>query len=156
MDFISENIIDNVLTDFEQNPQSKEDAFLAFAEWHLPVVQFVESENFKLLKEEEFDQLMFLLLVCFQSISSVEEHIEIPPDLIDKKEEINWQVYNESKDKGFKAIVNMYFEGYPQEDLLAFIEDALIEDEESELSQVGREIIFITCKTYIDICHEII
>jgi len=52
--------------------------------------------------------------------------------------------------KKFRERLDEFFEETKQEDLLAFIEDALLDDEESPVSKEGREPMFVTLKAVID------
>ena len=60
---------------------------------------------------------------------------------IEEIEEQNWTLLNETKAKGFREKLDAFFEDYPQEDLLAFVEDALVEDEDDFLTKEGKELI---------------
>ncbi|MBK8670547.1 MAG: hypothetical protein IPN89_14270 [Saprospiraceae bacterium] len=42
------------------------------------------------------------------------------------------------------------FRNYRQEDLLAMVEDSIQQDDENFVTVVGREIIFVACKSIID------
>ena len=54
---------------------------------------------------------------------------------------------NNSRDR-----MTVFFDDSDQEDLLAFVEDALVEDDEdSVVTKEGREPIFVALKTVIDI-----
>ena len=50
----------------------------------------------------------------------------------------------------FNEKIDPFFKDYPQEDLLAFVEDSLVQDEDSEITNEGRDYIFIALKTIID------
>jgi hypothetical protein len=55
------------------------------------------------------------------------------------------------KSKPFQHKADVFFKDYPQEDLLAFVEDALADDEDSEVTKEGREPMFVALKTIIDV-----
>jgi hypothetical protein len=80
----------------------------------------------------------------------LERQLHIPGASLEKNEEANWETFNAQGNKQFTSILDVFFSAYPQEDLLALVEDSLQSDEESVVSQVGREIIFISCKSIID------
>ena len=46
--------------------------------------------------------------------------------------------------------MDVFFENYQQEDLLAFVEDSLIDDEDEIVTKVGREPMFVALKSIID------
>ena len=54
----------------------------------------------------------------------------------------------------FHDRLNAFFNEYPQEDLLAFVEDSLESDEDITVSPAGRELIFVACCTLIDALIE--
>jgi hypothetical protein len=59
-----------------------------------------------------------------------------------------------STGKQFSDRLNPFFEGYPQEDLLAFAEEAVTEDEgepDGIIGKEAREPIFVALKTMIDV-----
>jgi len=47
--------------------------------------------------------------------------------------------------------LDIFFKDYPQEDLLAFAEDALTEDDDSPVTAEGREPMMVFLKTAIDV-----
>ena len=53
--------------------------------------------------------------------------------------------------KRFRDRMDIFFENYSQEDLLAFVEDNLVEDEDSLVTKEGREPMFVALKSVIDI-----
>jgi len=76
----------------------------------------------------------------------------INPKTIEEAEEKNWTILSEQKVKSFREKINVFFDGYPQEDLLAFAEDALeMEHEDQVVTTIGRPPIFIALKTLIDV-----
>lgn len=100
------------------------------------------------LNSEEQEMLLF--------ISSVIHHCRPEPASIDiesfhEHEESNWQIRNEL-DK-WEDTKDAYFKDYKEEDLLAFAEDML--QTEDEMSAIGKELIFITTKSFIDCVTEI-
>ena len=72
----------------------------------------------------------------------------------DANDEINWG--QRDKSTSFEKSKDILFEDYEEEDLLAFIEDLITNDEnedeneDEEISDVGKEIIFLNAKSYID------
>ena len=75
----------------------------------------------------------------------------VTEDQISQQEEKNWEVLHASKTKDFRDRVTPFFEDYFQEDLLAFVEDALVEDEDEDGEEVvttdGRPALFVSLKT---------
>lgn len=150
MQFIPESIIDQKaalvgangdLSKYIQSLKEKQPAVLAY----------LFSESFDLLTAEEKEYTMFLNLVIWEAVQSVHpEQKEITPAAIEKAEDDNWVILNDTKSKDFREKLNAFFDNTPQEDLLAFVEDALAQDEQENVTDEGREYVFIALKTIID------
>ena len=67
-------------------------------------------------------------------------------------EEKNWQLFEDNQKISWEDKMTKVFESYPQTDLLAFVEDMLVEDDDDEttISNIGREFIFVTAKSFVD------
>lgn len=159
MEFISESIIEEVLKNLESEENGIAEGFEQMAGEQQAFVQYLASENLKILKENEYDLLVFVLVVIYQS--SLNQLVDptgiqaISSETIESLDEENWELFNEDGAQNYSKALDVFFKGYAQEDLLAFVEDALVHDDnvtaENELiTQVGKEIIFITSKTFID------
>jgi len=117
------------------------------------IINWIFSESFDILSQEEKQYFLFLSLVIIVAISEempIEE--SIGPKVIEETEEQNWEVFTSQSPKEFRGKVNAFFDQYPQEDLLAFVEDALeLEHEDQVVSTIGRSPMFIALKTLIDV-----
>lgn len=110
---------------------------------------YLESEMFSSLSTSEKNTLIFCCEVIQESYKL--KHHELPPfsfDTFSEYEEINWTL-REEKDS-WEETKNEFFKDFNEEDLLAFVEDILVDDEDNDLSMISKEFIFITCKSYID------
>lgn len=117
------------------------------------IINWIFSESFDILNQEEKQYFLFLALVIMVSIME-EISIEhaIGPKKIEEAEEKNWTIFTEQKAKAFREKVNVFFDAYPQEDLLSFVEDALeLEQDDQVVTSIGRPPIFIALKTLIDV-----
>ncbi len=116
------------------------------------------DENLDVLKEEEYDLLWFIIVVIYGSIKKGigGELPVLSKEIYQKWEESNWKVWNEAKVKDFRSKLNPFFEGYPQEDLLAFVEDSLESDEDLEVNPIAQEISFILAKSIIDTINHMV
>ena len=156
MKFISESIIDQkaaavgATDDFSGLIESLKENQPA-------VLAFLLSESFDLLTQSEKDYAMFLTLVIWESIREVHpEQSAIDPQSIEKAEDENWEKISTASAKGFREKLDVFFENSPQEDLLAFLEDALMHDEDDSITKEGREYVFIAVKTIIDCLDQVI
>lgn len=147
---VQEDVIENVIeatTQGESARNSLDELYNRYPQ----LLAFSQQENFDLLTEEEREILEFSLMVIVEAASlSLAKRPVIDAAMLEKAEEDNWTLRAESESKKFEQVIDQYFEGYRQEDLLAFVEDTLIPDEDSPVTPVGREVIFIACKSVID------
>jgi len=150
MQFISESIIDQKSETVGASDDLSE--YIQGLKEHQPaLLAYLFSESFELLTEGEKEYTMFLVLVVWESVWSVHpEQGKIEPTAIEKAEDSNWEKLDSSKAKDFRDKLNVFFEDTLQEDLLAFVEDALIQDEDDMISNEGRDYVFIALKTVID------
>ncbi len=151
MRFISEDVIESTIDLFEVDEKAYTKIQDEIVQNQLALGAVLTEENLKLLKDDEYDLLWFMLIVIYKSVQSVEGDLPvIGSKLLENIEESNWKMWNESKSKDFKQKLDPFFEDYDQEDLLAFIEDSLSDDEDMEVSNEGREVLFIFCKSMVD------
>ena len=102
------------------------------------------------LLEDEQGYLQYLALIIHESFSKVNGQIDpISEDELGEAEEANTEILEAQSAQSFRERMTPFFENYPQEDLLALVEDALMEEEEM-LTKEGREPMFIAMKTLID------
>lgn len=112
--------------------------------WH-----YLNSETFTSLTEEEHQLLFFINSVIYHACKEqLDDDYEFDIEDYQAFEEQNWGIRESTK--SWEETVNLFFEEYEEEDLLAFVEDMLADDESEAITQVGKEVIFISCKSYID------
>ena len=150
MQFIPESTIDQTVEYLET--LDNYDALMAELGQSQPaVLAYLLSDNFDLFTEAERDFSLFLSLTIWKSI---QHHYPDFPVLtaaqIGKNEESNWEIFDQQRTKVFKEKLNVFFENYEQEDLLAFVEDALEPDDEHLITNEGRDYLFISMKSIID------
>ncbi|MGB1216291.1 MAG: hypothetical protein ACPG5P_00360, partial [Saprospiraceae bacterium] len=118
------------------------------------VMAYLLSDNFYLLTEQEKDMLLYFALVIrksYQKTNDGQEPEAISEDEMGNAEEANWARLEDSSAKTFRERLDIFFADTPQEDLLAFFEDVLIDDEEEITTKAGREYIFVAAKSIVDI-----
>jgi len=121
-----------------------------FIEEQEEFLSYIKSEIAPSLLDEELKLFMFSASVIYNSVRSSNDDSYIPFDVdeFESNDEQNWG--QRDKSTSFDKSKDILFEAYHQEDLLAFIEDLISEDENEILSDVGKEIIFLSAKSYID------
>lgn len=151
MKFVPESTIDDVIESLDQSDEALEKADDLMAQTQPSLIQFLTQEEFDALTEDERDYLLLLGLTIWESARrTVGEIPEISAEAIGQAEEANYEKLEQSGGSNFHDRMDIFFADYPQEDLLAFVEDALNEDEDNMVSAEGRETLFISLKTIID------
>ena len=116
------------------------------------LMDYLKSDTFDSLNSSERKTLFFCFEAIFYSYALAKnEPLEFDIDDFLDAEEDNWEIRDGIK--SWSETKDVFFKNYAQEDLLAFIEDTLVDDESEEesFSDIGREVIFISCKSYIDL-----
>lgn len=157
MNFVSEDLINPVIDLISDNEELFEKHMLEFAEEQPFLLAFLLSEGFDVLDEEEKGMLFYLaMIIYFSVVSGSQGELDmIELEKIQAADEDNWTQVDQKRHKTLKEIADYFFDGYGQEDLLAFVEDALMEDEEYEISNIGRNVIFVSMKSFIDVLSDL-
>ena len=155
--FVSEKVIDAKAAKLGALDGDFDEILEEFKEQQSAILGYLFSESFLILTQEEKEYLLYLALVIWESCEEVLEGImEISPEELEEIEEANWMEFNEATGKNFRQKLDGFFDDYPQEDLLAFVEDSLVisedgeKSEDFEVTKEGREPIFVALKTIID------
>ena len=154
MEFVSEVLIERKV---EEVSASTEDVLFAFRQMQPVLYAWLMSEQFRLLTEAERELLLFTALVLWSAIRAGgggEDLVE--EKQIGEREERNWALWEQTGGGAFRHRLDPFFEGYPQEDLLAYVEDSLLLSEEQKENELGvtpegRPLLFISLKTLIDV-----
>lgn len=153
MPFVSEHIIDEAIDQLEITPGAYEQA-LADMDREQPVLlAYFFSEHFDLFTHEEREYLQYLALVIWRAAREVcGARPPVEEEQISEAEDRNWELLESVKSHRFRDRVGVFFENTEQEDLLAFVEDALLDDEEDTLvTKEGREALFVALKAVVDL-----
>ena len=152
MAFISEQQIDEAASALNDSEAAYQKALSSFQEKQPVLLSYFFTENFQAFTQAEKEYLLYLLLIIWEAFrrSGASAPLITEPQLA-AAEEFNWNLMEQSRARGFHQRLDAFFHAYPQEDLLAFAEDALGEDEEEQIvTPEGREAMFICLKTAID------
>ena len=115
------------------------------------ILSYLFIEDFRLFTQEERDFMLFMVLVIWKAIKSTGKELAlVTEEQLSKAEELNWEKMQASSGKNFRDKLDVFFDQYPQEDLLAFVEDAITDEEEEFITKEGRESIFVSMKSIID------
>ncbi len=149
---ISEATIDRTLDRLEQGGEGYEEQVRDFAESQPELMEYLTNEDVEAFTEAERELLLFAALVIYQSVDDERAGLsEITGDEISAAEERNYEIMGDSKGPTLRDRLTPFFEQSGEEELLAFVEDlTLSEDEDNEISPEAREPFFVTLKTIID------
>lgn len=157
---ITEATIDKVLEKFESQAVDYEQAVREFANRQPAIFSYLIGDNEGTFSQDEEDFLLYLALTIYTAVEDASEEDELPgigEEEITEAEEANWSLMESSKATDFQKRLDIFYETSPQEDLMAFVEDALTgeaENEEGEAFSItpeGREPMFVALKTVIDV-----
>jgi hypothetical protein len=100
--------------------------------------------------------MMFLALSVWLSLDQDERKALVPlqAQAIEEAEEKIWTLIQEGGNRSFSGLLDSFFERTTQEDLLAFVEDALQLDEDSPVTSIGREVVVVRLLVMIDLLCE--
>ncbi len=150
---VPEHIIDQVSEEVGAEEKGYDEALAALKKEQPIVLAYLFSESFEVFSQKEREYLLFLVMVVYQSVRKCRSVEPVGAEALESAEEKNWSMMEGVKAKRFRDRLDVFFEGYPQEDLLAFAEDSLIdadaEDTELVLKE-SREPLFIILKSLID------
>lgn len=150
MRFITEKEIDEVIEAFENDEAKYDLALSSFATTQPGVTAYLLGEDFDSLSDDERELMLYMCIIMYNAI--IHEPSELPSpttDDVEEAEDANWKKLENITAKKFSDRLDVFFEETPQEDLLAFFEDVLIEEEEM-ITKEGREPIFIALKSILD------
>jgi len=151
--FVSEKVID-ATGEILDKDGAYEKAMEEMAAEQPAIIALALSEDFQVFTEEERDFFLYLVLVMWKSATKVGEPSYATPEAIEAAEEQNWAILEASTGNTFHDRLDPFFENPPQEDLLAFIEDAVSEDDddaEGIVTKEGREALFVALKSVMDV-----
>ncbi len=119
------------------------------------LLAYLVAEQFDILTMEEKDFMLYLALVIWQSVREVRGDLApVSETKLGEAEEANWAIFEVTKTKSFRAQLDAFYEQSKQEDLIALVEDALVDDGDDLVTKEGREPMFVALKTLIDVLTE--
>jgi len=139
---ILESHIDSYLQSLEDNVN---DRFLEEKE----MLAYLASDNFDVLNDGERKVMFFCCEVIFHAYKNCHgEFPELDMDAFYINEEKNWTIRENAS--SWDECKDTFFKESEEEDMLAFVEDILVDDEDESMTDIGKEFIFILCMSYVD------
>lgn len=155
MTFVKEDIIDAKALAIGESEEYQLESLDQFRQEQPVLFEYFFSEDFEAFTKTEKEYALFLALVIFESIRDVRPELPIVREkAFLEAEEANWEKLQNVTARRFKERMDVFFKDYPQEDLLAFVEDSLIDDEDGLVTKEGKEPLFVLLKTIIDCLHK--
>lgn len=146
---VKEGQIDQIIESLAEVEQVEE-MMLSLAEEAPAYMAYVFSEDTKMLAANEQDILTFIVAGLWKCTGlGVWKDPELSEESISNLEEKNWELLQEGKGE-FRTRLDAFYKDFAQEDMLAFVEDMLM-DEDAEFSKEGQEHVFAISKTFLDI-----
>ena len=148
--FISEEVIDKSIAILDAKPEHIAENF---AKQQPGLMAYLFSDDLSLLTQDEREYTLYLMMTIWHAAETQLGKLEeISPEELEAAEEHNWELLENSKAVSFRDRLDVFFKDYPQEDLLAFAEDALnVDDEDNFVTKEGREHIMVALKSTIDV-----
>lgn len=152
MQFVSEEVLDNIVERFDDSESAYEKAVEQFEQSQPILLSYLFSEEFEVFTSDEKEFMLLLATIIFSANQEVNGlRAQIDEKQIADAEEANWAKLESANVSRFHERLDIFFKDYEQEDLLAFVEDALADDEEDPIvTKEAREAMFVTLKTVID------
>ena len=153
---VTPELVDKVVVSFEKLTDEKIESLIQELEEHQPAaLAYVLSEDFEALGEEENEILLLDALMLWQIINQAYESIDTPDsEKVDQLQFDNWKASEElkaTKGQSFDDFVEPMIADYPEDELLYFVLDTLIdEDDEDDMNSESKLPIFIALKTLCD------
>lgn len=144
---VSEQLLEEVLNRYDSPEKISDDIEIVCQEQpHLAA--FLKVDNHTLLSQEEYSLLWFMTVIIYRAYEEANADLDVlSEEEIGDKEEKIWEIINDSKEKTFRGKLDEMFELCPEEELLAFIEDTLVDDEDSLVTSAGKEFLFVAAAT---------
>lgn len=148
---VPESTIDTVAEQLASDSEHFTDRIEQFQTEQPVLAAYVFSENTEAFTDAERDLFLFLSLLIY--FSAAVHRGSAPAPVTEKAlaeaEEANYERMEGERGKSFHRRLDVFFATTEEEDLLATVEDALL-DEEGEVTIEGREPLFLSLKSIID------
>lgn len=147
---ISEATIERVLERMSEGSEDFAQDLADFGEAQPYLLAYLTQEDTEAFTASEQELLLFAAVIVYQSIvEERSEPAEVQGEKIAQAEEANYQLLQDQKRGSFTDRIDVFFDQYAEEELLAFVEDLLSPDEDSPVSAEAREAMFVSLVTVV-------
>lgn len=143
--------LENHIEKLEEQALLFEEEVDRWMQWQPRLASYILSDDFSLLSDTEREILLFgstVLLSMASQKSKAEEPIS--EDVIGELDEANWTWIEEADGRRLSEKMDGWFSSYPEPELLAFIEDLCLDEEQEDISPTGSEMMVVALKTVAD------
>lgn len=152
MKIVTEDILDQIVERFDDSDAAYEQAIEVMEKEQPILLGYLFSEEFEAFTQDEKEYLLLLSTIIWTAVKESNGNVpQVTEKAIADAEEQNWAKLEGINAQRFHERLDPFFEDYEQEDLLSFVEDALVDDDEDPIvTKEAREAMFVTLKTVID------
>ena len=143
--------LENQIKKLEEQALLFEEEVEHWTQWQPQLASYILSDDFSLLSETEREILLFGSTVLFSLASQKDKAANpISEDVIGELDEANWTWIEEAEGRHLSEKMDGWFTSYPEPELLAFIEDLCLDEEQEDISPSGGEMMVVALKTVAD------
>lgn len=147
---LHEQDIDKLIAYYEQNEEAYYKDYEVFFKNHPAITGFLLQDSNEILQEHEKDFFWYIVFILLKSYEHKSiKFAQIDGKALNQSEERQWALFEEQKGNFYEK-ASIFYENTDEEDALAYVEDMIQVDDESELTKVGRDVIWIATNSILD------
>lgn len=149
---VTEDRIQECIEELSEQPMVFEQHLQEWMEWQPHIASYLFSESFSLLNEVEKEAFVFGA-TAIMTIAEEDDRDRPTYDdeIIGEREEANYEILEEQGASSIKNKMDAFFKDYPEEELLAFIEDLCVHEDDEDFTKDGVEVMVVGLKTVVDV-----
>lgn len=114
------------------------------------VVAFLSQDSVRLLTDDEYAMLWYIVTVILRSWQQVHGSLpDLTVESLGDQEEQLWTWYDQDAKLPFSQRLDRFFDATKEEDLLAFVEDMTVLDDDHIITEAGRPIIVVMASAIV-------
>lgn len=160
MKSIPEGVIDAILDELGDSEELANQHMDRFSEKQPVIMAYLCSEDFDVLSEEEHSYMLFLAMVVWMAVERQNPNqAEVDEDFIGDMDERNWEQMNNNANMPVVDRLESFFGEENQQELIEFIIDAILEEDEDEeedelIAPEAIDPVFVALKTVVDVLTQ--
>lgn len=114
------------------------------------VVAFLSQDSVRLLTDDEYAMLWYIVTVILRSWQQVHGSLpDLTVESLGDQEEQLWTWYDQDAKLPFSQRLDRFFDATKEEDLLAFVEDMTVLDDDQIITEAGRPILVVMASAIV-------